>query len=278
RRIDAEGIALFFAVRDDEAGSLAQAGLEELPLGGLSEHEARELISRAVEAEPSPSRVEPLVRTTGGNPLALPARPTAPSGAQPPGEEPIEDLPLTPSIERALLGRVAGLRDDTRRALLVAAASESSDFETVAAAVQSLGIEADALGDAEAAGVIRIEDARIEFRHALLRSAIYRAAPGALRQSAHHALAATMAASGAGQRAAWHRAVGAPTPDEEIAAALEGAAFDARSRGGHAEAASAFERAARLTPEPEARARRLREAADDARLAGRAETALELLD
>jgi DNA-binding CsgD family transcriptional regulator len=278
RRIEAEGIALFFAVRGDGGGSLAQAGLEELPLSGLGEGEAQELISRAVETAPSPSLVERLVRATGGNPLALLEIPAVLSDAQLTGEEPLEDLPLTPSIERALLGRVAPLRDETRRALVVAAASESNDFETVAAAVQSLGIEADALGDAEEAGVIRIENARIEFRHALLRSAIYRAAPGALLQAAHHALAATMAASGAEQSSAWHLAVAAPTPDERIAAALEGAAFDARSRGGHAEAASAFERAARLTPEPEARARRLREAADDARLAGRAETALELLD
>jgi DNA-binding CsgD family transcriptional regulator len=278
RRIDAEGIALFFAVRDAEGGSLAQAGLEGLPLSGLGKAEAHELIARAVDTEPSPGLVERLLRATGGNPLALLEIPAVLTDAQLAGEEPLEDLPLTPSIERALLARVVALPDETRRALVVAAASESSDFEDVSAAVQSLGMDMGALGDAEEAGVIRIENAQIEFRHALLRSAIYRTAPGALRQSAHRALAATMAAGGAEQRSAWHLAVAAPTPDEEIAAALESAAFDARRRGGHAEAAGAFERSARLTPQPEERARRLREAADDARLAGRAENALALLD
>src|SRR5262249_1832033 len=147
RRIDAEGIALFFAVRDDEGGSLAQAGLEELPLSGRGGREAQELISRAVEPQPSPDLVERLVRATGGNPLALLEIPALLSDAQLTGEEPLEDLPLTPSIERALLGRVAALRDQTRRALVVARASGHRELQAGGAPGHS-----PAVGDARARG------------------------------------------------------------------------------------------------------------------------------
>ena len=67
-------------------------------------------------------------------------------------------------------------------------------------------------------------------------------------------------------------------PDDVVATQLEVAALDARRRGGHAEAASTFERAARLTPAAEQRAHRLAEAANDFRRAGQAEQALRLLD
>jgi DNA-binding CsgD family transcriptional regulator len=66
-------------------------------------------------------------------------------------------------------------------------------------------------------------------------------------------------------------------PDEEVAAALEAAALDARGRGAHATAARDFGRAAQLTPEDEPRARRLLEAATDATRSGEAEHALALL-
>ncbi len=136
RRLDAEGIALFFAVRDAEGDSLAQAGLEELTLTGLATAEAQELISRAVATGAAPDLVERLVRATGGNPLALLEIPAALTDAQLSGQAPLEDLPLTPSIERALLSRVTALPDETRRALVVAAASESPEPDAVSAALE----------------------------------------------------------------------------------------------------------------------------------------------
>src|SRR5437763_771831 len=66
----------------------------------------------------------------------------------------------------------------------------------------------------------------------------------------------------------WHLAAAAQGEDERIASSLETVALDARGRGAQAVASKAFEHAARLSPEVEARARRLHEAGADAYLAG----------
>ena len=67
-------------------------------------------------------------------------------------------------------------------------------------------------------------------------------------------------------------------PDEEVAGRLEAVAAAASDRRGHVAAAAMFERAARLTPEDEPRARRLYLAAHSAWLAGQGDRALRLLD
>ncbi|MCW2983044.1 MAG: family ATPase, partial [Conexibacter sp.] len=69
----------------------------------------------------------------------------------------------------------------------------------------------------------------------------------------------------------------ADAPDEEVAAALESAAADARSRGGIIAGARAFERAAHLSTDIDARARRLLEAASDFAQSGRPDHALALV-
>src|SRR5207249_9307130 len=75
----------------------------------------------------------------------------------------------------------------------------------------------------------------------------------------------------------WHLAAAAQGEDERIASSLETVALDARGRGAQAVASKAFEHAARLSPEVEARARRLHEAGADAYLAGEAERSRDLL-
>jgi hypothetical protein len=71
----------------------------------------------------------------------------------------------------------------------------------------------------------------MEFRHPLLRAAVYHRATPPERRAAHEALAAVAPDS---RRRAWHLAAAAIAPDETIAAALEEAALDARTRGGSA--------------------------------------------
>ncbi len=76
-----------------------------------------------------------------------------------------------------------------------------------------------------------------------------------------------------------HLASAAFGPEEPTARALEQAAARAQDRSAYAVAASAFERAARLTPDDgDNRGRRLLSAADAAWLAGQAQPALRLLD
>jgi DNA-binding CsgD family transcriptional regulator len=111
-----------------------------------------------------------------------------------------------------------------------------------------------------------------------VRAAVYQGATFAERSAAHGALARVLIGEPDADRRAWHRAAAATGPDESIAAGLEHTAARAQQRLGYAAAAIALERAARLTPEPPDRARRLVAAATAAMHAGRAGAAITLAD
>ncbi len=276
RRLETEGVLVLFATRDG-LGAARPSGLPELVLTGLDSQAARELLGSRSMASPVAER---LVNATAGNPLALLEIPSLLSEGQLSGAEPLEEpLPAGPSVERAFLRRLDALPDTAREALVVAAADERGDAEEVARAIESLGLDPGALGPAEAAGLVVISGSSVEFRHPLLRSAIYHGAPAAKRRAAHRALAeASSSAGNAAARRAWHLATATEDTDADVAQALEETALTSRRRGGYAAAASAFERAAALTAGTEDRARRLLEAADDSRLAGRSDHACVLLD
>src|SRR5262249_60203514 len=96
------------------------------------------------------------------------------------------------------LGERAGRLPAAARAmLLVAGADDTGEAATVWRAASGLGLDAGALGPAEAARLVRVRGARVEFRHPLVRSAVYRAATFAERRAVHLALAAAL--DGAGQ-------------------------------------------------------------------------------
>jgi DNA-binding CsgD family transcriptional regulator len=279
RRIEAEGIVVLIGVRDDAVHEFERAGLPQLDVGGLERTVAQKLLTVTLGRPVAREAAERLFTATQGNPLALIEMPALLDPDQLDGVAPIDPGALAaPSLEQALLQPVARLPDETQRALVVAAASGSGSTNSVTPALAELGLQPQALDPAERAGVISICDGQLRFRHPLLRSAVYKSAPAGIRREAHEALA--RAASGETQLGAraWHLAATAESNQEDVAAVLEEAALSARRRGGLAESASAFERAADLTGGLPERARRLREAANDARLAGRVRKALELLE
>ena len=162
--------------------------------------------------------------------------------------------------------------------LLLAAADDSGDVGTLLRAAEGVGVGPSALDAVERAGLLVTEGPRLRFRHPLLRSAVYHAAGFAERRTAHEALAAALGDDADADRRAWHRAAAATAPDDEAAEALALTADHAASRGGHAAAARALERAAELDSDPQRRAQRRVAAAASSALAGRVGHAVALLD
>jgi DNA-binding CsgD family transcriptional regulator len=272
RRLVADPVAVLLALREGTPSPLEAAGLPTLRLGGLDAGAAAELLAHRAAGPVAPDAVERLHRATAGNPLALLELPADEAAL---GARPV--VSVSARIRDAFLQRAAPLPPEGRRALLLAAASETSELAVLARAAGSLGLGVEALAHAERAGLVEIAGATLEFRHPLARAAVYADAPPADRRSAHRALAAALPDRDADERA-WHLAQAAIGPDDAACAALEASGSASRARGAYAGAAGAFERAARLSESDERASRLLLDAAEAYWLAGLGSRALTCLD
>jgi DNA-binding CsgD family transcriptional regulator len=270
RRLEADPIAALLAVREGHCSLLDGAGIETLPLTGLTASQAR-----ALRPDLPAAAAARLLDVTAGNPLALlELVPDADELTLAPAGAPVL---LSARISAAYLRRAAQLGDEARRYLLLAATSESGDLQLLAQAARRLDLGTDALLAAEETGLITIAAGTVEFQHPLVRSAVYSDATLGARRQAHRALAAVLPDRELDRRA-WHLAAAAVGSDETASLALEQAGRRGLERSGFATATSALERAARLTQERERRAALLAQAAEAAWGAGHAEQALRLLD
>jgi DNA-binding CsgD family transcriptional regulator len=281
RRLQAERLVVLFAARDGEARSFPAPGLPELRLGGLDPAAAGALLQTQV-GELALEVRDRLIAEAGGNPLALQELLGALTSQQLAGHQLLpQRLPLTARLQAVFLERFRQLPQATQTLLLVAAAEDTGELATILAASDVLGVDKEALGSAEEAGlvqVVQVVDAQLVFRHPLVRSAVYQHATVFARRAAHRALVEVLKGGQQADRRAWHLAAATLDPDEDVAGALEASAGRARRRGGPAAAAGALERAAALTPEGGVRARRLVAAAEDRWEAGHPSQALALLE
>ncbi|WP_460339524.1 AAA family ATPase [Actinoallomurus acanthiterrae] len=276
RRLGTERIAMLFAVRGD-------VPVKGVPLTvdvrGLPESAAAELLESRHGVLPAHVARE-LVTLTRANPLALGEIAARLTPAQLAGREPLPE-PL-PGGARLFGDRVAALSAPARLVALVAAVE--ADLGQVLRATDRLFAEEAirpaentagrvALAELEGAGLAGVSGTSVRFRHPLIRSAVHEAAAPADVRRVH----AVLAELTADDRRAWHLAGAALGQDEQVAAALVAAAERARDRGGYGAAATALTRAAELTPEPRARAVRLKDAAVAAWLGGRPGQAESLL-
>jgi DNA-binding CsgD family transcriptional regulator len=274
RRLGAESVGLVFAARVPDS---ELSGLPELAVAGLPEAEARALLDAALTVPISALVRDQIVAETRGNPLALLELPRALTPAELAGGFGLAGaVLLSGSLEDSFRRRVAALPDQTRRLLLLAAADPSGDAALLWRAAGQLGIGPEAAGAAADAGLAEF-GVRLRFRHPLVRSAVYRPAPGRDRRLVHGALADSIDPELDPDRRAWHRAMAAPGPDEEVAGELERSADRARARGGLAAAATFLERAVMLTLDPARRAGRALAAARVKAQAGQYGAALDLL-
>jgi len=272
RRIEDESIGVLLGARSSEPFEMH--GVPQLRLGGVGLAAAAELVGRA-GYDVEPEVVRALCDMVAGNPLALLELPGVLDADQRAGRRPLDDqLTVTASVERAFLARVGRLDAEGRRALLLAAASDSDDIKTVRRAAPDA---ASGLEQAERIGLVRVQRGRIGFRHPLVRSAVYSAATDEERRAAHRALAAGLSEAHPARRA-WHLVAARTEPDNDVSGDLADAGLAARRRGACASAARLLERAASVTPDQELRARRLLLAGEAAWLDGQLRQADALLD
>lgn len=229
RRLVADPVAIVFATREP-ARELER--LPEIEVGGLVNGDARALLASALRLKLDVRIRDRIIAETHGNPLALlelprGMTPTELAGGF--GGPGAGHLPAR--IEESFERRLAMLSDDARRLLLLAAAEPAGDPPLLLRASRQLGIAVSAVDtETKTDGLLSIGK-RVTFRHPLVRSAVYRAAPAAERRAAHLALAEATSPYVDPDRRVWHLAEAASGPDEEIAGELEQSAGRAQARG-----------------------------------------------
>lgn len=275
RRLGAEALGLVVAGRGEPDGAGAFEGLETLTVGGLAGAQAHELLGQSVEGRVDAAVAARIVADAGGNPLALLESAQALSPAHLAGTAPLlEPLPVGARLENHFGRLVRDLPPETRTFLVLLSAAPPEDALLLWRAAAELGVLAQAADAAVSAGVLT-GGPLLEFRHPLIRSAVYRSAPAGERRRVHAALAAVSDALRAPERRAWHRAEATVGLDDEVADELVAAAELARGRGGYAERAALLARAAQLSRAD--RAVRLVEAARAHLVLGDPATAQSLL-
>jgi DNA-binding CsgD family transcriptional regulator len=278
RRLLAEGVVMLFGARDGESARFEAAGLDEHVIPGLDQRSASELLDLGARKLHTTVR-QRLIADACGNPLALLELPCALSDAQLAGREPLPDaLPLSARLRTVFMQRIERLPHTARAAVLVAAAADTDELGAIRRAISELGLPRDALEPAEAIGMVWTDGPILGFRHPLVRATIYESATAGQRRGAHAAMSRALSGGPDVDRALWHDAMAASAPDGAIADALVRAAHRSQHRGGHASAATAFERAAQLTDEERSRGHRLGLAAQAAWMGGQTGRARRLID
>jgi DNA-binding CsgD family transcriptional regulator len=251
RRLHADPVAMVFAMRDTGAGlpDLFKP-LPQLVVLGLPEDDARTLLTSVASAIDA-KVADRLVEETEGNPLALTEVVAELTAEQLRGDAPLpEPVPVGLSLQGHYAARARLLPPAGRTVLLLASAERVGDPALLHRAAGLLGAPwEEGVTSIEATGLVTFAPA-VQFRHPLIRSAVYYGAPPAERRRAHRALADALDSDDDVDRRAWHLGAAVAAPDEDVARALELAGERVFHRGGTQAAAEFLSRASELTPDP----------------------------
>jgi DNA-binding CsgD family transcriptional regulator len=274
RRLLAERVCLLLGTRSvpDELN-----GFPQLVVLGLSDADAGALLASVLSAPLDERFRQRVIAEAHGNPLALLEWPHGLTAAEQGSGLSVPALPQVGSrIEEGYRQRVAELPRPTRRFLTLAAAEPTGDAVLLWRAAVRLGVGAPDAAPATDAGLLEV-GATVQFRHPTVRAAAYGAASIDDRRDAHRALADATDAGIDPDRRAWHLALAAAGPDEDVAIELGRSAVRAQARGGLAAAAAFMKRAVALSSDTARRARRALAAAQASLEAGAFDEALGLL-
>ena len=274
RRLVTDPVAPLAAGRPAPVADGPLAALPSLELSGLDLDDATRLLAGRAGGPALPEVVRRLHRATAGNPLALLELASDTEVLE--GISPEVPVPVPDVLARSFGRRVAQLDEDARTVVLLAALS-GGDLAVVTEAATALGIDTAGLAAAQDAGLVTVSAGSVQFRHPLVRSSVYAAAPTRARRAAHQAVAASLPVTDL-ERRTWHLAEAAVGFDDPLADDLDRMAQQAHDRRAFAVAATAQERAAVLSSDRARRATRLVRAGELAWWAGQAQRALHLLD
>jgi DNA-binding CsgD family transcriptional regulator len=280
RRLYADRVGMVIAINQPEPADT----FEQLPavwLHSLPSAEARQLLLSVVRSPVDDQVADRILAHTERNPLALVEIGKEFSADELAGRAALpEPVPLGPRLADRFSRLVACLDPDARAFVLLAAANVGGDRAVLMRAAREAGIDLEAAAAAARdcpAGLIQISGECVQFRHPLIRSAVYHGAADADRKRAHLQLSAATN-SGQPDLRAWHQGAAATAPDERVAAALEDAAWHAHDRGGIGAAAALLRRSIELSVDDGRRAARELLLAQASLKTGRPDTAQDLID
>ncbi|MFI5877583.1 AAA family ATPase [Streptomyces sp. NPDC051445] len=281
RRLGNDPVVMLLTGHDDPV----EGTWEKLPaikVRELGDDDAR-LLARAVAPHADESVIRRTIRAAAGNPLALQELTTSVAAGDL-STHPLADerIAVGARLRRAFRTRIEKLSAPARTALLLAAADDRSDHNTMRQAALVLGLDALAWDEAMHSGLLTTRpDGRVCFRHQLMEAVVYEEAPPADRQAVHRALASVLTGENADELRPWHLAAALEAvgrAGEEVARLLEESAHRSWARGGCATAARALRRAAKLSPSTDDAARRLAHGARAAWEAGHVDVARGMLE
>jgi DNA-binding CsgD family transcriptional regulator len=250
RRLEREPVSILLTFRGtDEAFPfglgrvLSPERLGQVQLGPLSLGAIGEILRSRLGTVLSRYTLTRLYETCGGNPFyALECARALPG--HPPMSLSNEPIPIPRTLSDLVRDRMRGLTPDALLVGRLVAASSNPRERTIRLACGD-GESWRAIDRAIDDGVIERDGDALRFTHPLLRSVVYGDMRLDERRETHQRLGATVEDI---EERAWHLALGADRPNEEIAGLLDAAARHAASRGAPEEAAALEEQAMRLTP------------------------------
>lgn len=250
RRLQSEPVSILLTFRNDGGPiplgldrALSPDRLKRVRLGPLTLGAIGEIVRSRLGTAPRRYTLTRLYEACGGNPFyalecarVLLDHPSASLTNEP--------IPLPQSLSGLVRRRIRQLTPDARRVGQLVAASSSPRERQIRAACGD-GESWAAIDQAIDAGILERDGDALRFTHPLLRSALYAEMTLSERRQLHQRLAAS---AGDIEEHAWHLALGADMPSENIAGMLNAAAKHAASRGAPEAAAALAEQATRLTP------------------------------
>lgn len=248
RRLEPEPVGLLCSIRSPVTGPLLGGAvtddrLRRLAIGSLSLASLGRVIAASLNRSLPRPVLARIAEASRGNPFY------ALEIARLVGDRNVRDvavsgLPVPDDLRRLTAGRIRRLPPETRETVLLAAVMSAPDTRS---------LDANALGPAEDAGIVTVDEAgRVEFTHPLLASAAYGSVALSRRRALHRHAAELV--SDPEQRAR-HLALACDEPEAAVADQLQEAAALAASRGAPDAAAGLSELAAQLTPDADVAAR-----------------------